>query len=70
MKDRISDYYEFIDEGLQASMGKEMLDHTFLAEGVVLVEYEGNVQIMLNYNNVEVTFNDVIVPAESYVVIQ
>ena len=70
LKDRISDYYEFIDEGLQASMGKEMLDHTFLAEGVVLVEYEGNVQIMLNYNNVEVTFNDVIVPAESYVVIQ
>jgi len=70
LKDRISDYYEFIDEGLQASMGKEMLDHTFLAEGVVLVEYEGNVQIMLNYNNVEVTVNDVIVPAESYVVIQ
>lgn len=70
LKDRISNYYNFIDEGLQASMNREMIDHTFVAEGVVLVEYEGNVQIMLNYNNAEVTINDVIVPAESYVVIQ
>lgn len=70
LKDRIETYYDFIDEGLQATIGLEMIDHTYIAEGVVLVEYEGNVQIMLNYNNVEVTVDTVIVPAESYVVIQ
>lgn len=70
LKTRMEDYYGFIDEGLTESIGLEMIDHTYVAEGVVLVEYENNVQILINYNNAEVTINTVIVPAESYVVIR
>ena len=70
LKDRMDIYYNFIDEGLQATMGLEMIDHSLVDEGVVVVEYEGDVLIYLNYNNTEVTVDDVIVPAESYVVIR
>ncbi len=70
LKTRMDDYYGFINEGLKETIGLEMIDHTYVAEGVVLVEYENNVQILLNYNNAEVTIETVIIPAESYVVIR
>ncbi|MBU1020951.1 MAG: hypothetical protein KJ847_07010, partial [Firmicutes bacterium] len=66
---RISDYYNLINYGLTATIGKEMTDHTFLAEGVSLVEYDNSTQIIINYNNVDVVVDSVIVPSQGYVVL-
>ena len=66
---RISDYYDFINEGLTSTIGSEMINHTFIAEGVVLVEYDNGVQIVLNYNDFTVTVGEYVIPAEGYEVI-
>ncbi|MBN2604331.1 MAG: hypothetical protein JXR62_00750 [Bacilli bacterium] len=66
---RIGDYYNLINEGLTATIGLEMTDHTFLAEGVSMVEYDNSTQIIINYNTVDVTIGSIIVPSQGYVVI-
>ena len=66
---RISDYYDFINDGLTSSIGSEMVDHTFIGEGIVLVEYDTGTQIIINYNDFAVTVGSVIVAAEGYEVI-
>jgi len=69
LQNRIALYYDFVNEGLMTTIGHEMVDHSFIAEGVVLVEYDDGSQIVLNYNNTEVTVDTVTVPAAGYVVI-
>lgn len=69
LKTRIASYYQDINSGLQEKIGKEMVDHTFVAEGVVVIEYNDGTQIILNYNTNQVTIDTVSVPALSYVVI-
>jgi hypothetical protein len=66
---RISNYFRFINEGLTSTIGSEMLDHTFIAPGVVLVEYDNGIQIILNYNDFAITVGEYILPAEGYEVI-
>ena len=66
---RIGNYFRFINEGLTSTIGSEMIDHTFIASGVVLVEYDNGVKIVLNYNDFAVTVGDYILPAEGYEVI-
>lgn len=69
LKTRIATYYDFLDPGLTQTIGKEMVDHSYVAEGVVLVEYDDGSQILLNYNNSAVTIETTTVPAQGYVVI-
>ena len=66
---RINDYYEFMNPGLQATIGKEMTNHLFLDVGVVLVEYDNSLQILVNYNDTEVTYMGVVIAPNDYVVI-
>ncbi|KFZ26933.1 MAG: hypothetical protein KQ78_00699 [Candidatus Izimaplasma bacterium HR2] len=66
---RIGNYFRFINEGLTSTIGSEMIDHTFIASGVVLVEYDNGVKIVLNYNDFAITVGDYILPAEGYEVI-
>ena len=66
---RISDYYDFINEGLTSTINSEMIDHTFIGEGIVLVEYSNGVQIVVNYNDFAVTVGEYVIPAEGYEVI-
>lgn len=66
---RISDYYDFINEGLTATIGNEMINHTFLGEGIVLVEYSNGIQIIINYNDFAVTVGENEISAEGYEVI-
>ncbi len=70
LQNRMDIYFNKIDAGLTNSIQKEMIDHTFLAEGVVLVEYDDASQIIINYNNEDVTVNDIVIEAVGYVVIQ
>lgn len=66
---RINDYYDFINKGLTSSIGSEMIDHTFIGEGVVLVEYDTGLKIIINYNDFAVTVGSTVVSAEGYEVI-
>jgi hypothetical protein len=66
---RISDYYNFISDGLSSTINSEMVDHTFLGEGIVLVEYDTGTQIIINYNDFAVTVGSIVVAAEGYEVI-
>lgn len=70
LQDRISDYYDTIDEGLTATINNEMVNHQFIDEGVVLVTYEDNTQIIINYNEAAYTYNAIVVAATSYEVIR
>lgn len=70
LKNRIKAYYDFIDEGFTATMGQEMVNHQFIAEGVVLVTYSGGTQIILNYNDTIYTYGSLEVSPLGYEVIQ
>jgi hypothetical protein len=69
MKSRMNIYRDFYNDGLVTTIQNEMTDHTFIADGVVLVEYDDGTQILLNYNSDLITVNDVVVDPLSYVVI-
>jgi hypothetical protein len=69
LQNRIATYYSFINEGLTATIGKEMIDHSFVAEGVVLVEYDDGTEILINYNDEYQIYDTTIIPAEGYVVV-
>ncbi len=69
LQNRMSLYKEFYTEGLSNSMHKEMVDHSFINTGVVLVEYDDGTQILLNYNTTEITEHGYTVDPQSYVVI-
>lgn len=69
LKNRIDAYYDTIEAGLSASINAEMTDHTFVAEGVVLVTFDNGTQILLNYNNASRTVDALSIPAMGYVVI-
>ncbi len=66
---RISDYYDFLNPGLGVTIGKEMTNHIFLDKGVSLVEYDNTIQILVNYNDVEIFYMGEMVPPNSYVVL-
>jgi hypothetical protein len=70
LQNRISDYYDKINAGLTATINQEMVNHQFVDEGVVLVTYEDNTQILINYNEESYTYNTVTVDASSYEVIR
>lgn len=69
LKNRMTSNKAFYTEGLSSTIQKEMIDHTFLEKGVILVEYDDGTQILLNYNKADVTVQSYNVPALGYVVI-
>jgi len=70
LKDRIQIYYDFISAGLYATMGQEMINHQYIATGIVLVTYSEGTQIILNYNKTAYDYNGLTVPALGYEVIE
>jgi hypothetical protein len=69
MQTRMRTYYDMIDDGLSATIGKEMVNHRYLAAGVVEVTYDDDTVILLNYNRTDALVGTTTVPAEGYVVI-
>jgi hypothetical protein len=69
LKNRIHQYQEFIKDGLAVSINSEMINHTFLAEGVVKVDYDNGSSIILNYNDNAVSIDSYTIPADDYVVV-
>jgi hypothetical protein len=68
LENRIRSYYDFLQEGLDSTINAEMIDHTYLAEGVVKVVYDNGTEIILNYNNADIVVDTTLIPAMGYVV--
>ena len=49
--------------------GKQIVDRTVLKEGVVKVDYEGDVSIIVNYTNYDYFFENDVVPALGYLIV-
>lgn len=69
LKQRMATYYATIDDGLSATIGNEMVNHRYVAAGVVEVTYDDDTVILINYNRTDAFVGTARVPAEGYVVI-
>ncbi len=66
LSERIDSYYQFISNGLNATIGAEMINHQYVANGVVLVTYSSGIQILLNYNQTDIVYDTITIPALGY----
>lgn len=67
LKTRMIDYQAFLESGLQVSSNQEMTNHRLVLPGVALVTY-GNTNILLNYNEIRVSYEDKTIEAGGYVI--
>jgi hypothetical protein len=56
LKNRIQSYYDFVSTGLNETIGQQMIDHQFIAEGVVKVTYAHGLVIVINYSDASYTY--------------
>jgi hypothetical protein len=68
-KKNIVDSYNYINKGLSKVEGKMITDRTVLSVGVVKVDYEGGISIIVNYTGSEYKLDGVIVPAQDYAIL-
>lgn len=66
LKERMKIYDAFLIEGLNEINGKELVDHTFLAEGVSLSKFSNGTTIITNYTNDDYDYNGTIIEAKGY----
>lgn len=67
-KGTINTVYPKVNEALMQVEGAKMTEHKVLQRGLVRVTYDNGAAIYINYNNVEITVDDVQVPALNFVV--
>jgi len=67
--DVIVSTYNTINNVLSKFEGKQIVDRTVLKEGVVKVDYEGDVSIIVNYTNYDYFFENDVVPALGYLIV-
>lgn len=68
-KKNIIDSYNYINKGLSKVEGKMIADRTVLSVGVVKVDYEGGISIIVNYTGSEYKLDGVVVHAQDYAVL-
>ncbi len=69
MKNRMALYNDFIEEGLNATIGATMINHELIDVGVSRVTYDNGIVIVCNYNSNEFHYDDLTIPSLDYVVI-
>jgi hypothetical protein len=67
LKERMANYQTVLADGLAISSNHEMTNHRFVLPGVSLVSY-GNTHMLLNYNDVSVTYEGKTIQAGGYVI--
>ena len=67
--DVIVSTYFTINEALSKVEGKQIIDRKVLKEGIVKVDYEGDVSIIVNYTNYDYYFEKNVVPTLGYLII-
>lgn len=70
MQDRMALYYDMIEAGVAVSINNEMIDHTFIDEGIVMTSYQDGTKIIINYTNTPYVYQSTTVQGSSYEVIQ
>jgi hypothetical protein len=68
-EERIVDTYNEFRNNFQIIYGKQMTYHERIEDGLVCVEYENGIQILLNYNDSVRTVDGVSIPAKGYVIL-
>ena len=58
-----------INEALSKVEGKQIIDRKLLKEGIVKVDYDGDVSIIVNYTNYDYFFENYVVPALGYLIV-
>jgi hypothetical protein len=66
LEDRIDFYYSTVNRALKEVAGREMIDHTILDAGVVLVEYDNGRKIIMNYNGSDYMYEDVKIKSKGF----
>jgi hypothetical protein len=69
LNDRIDEYYNFVNKGLGKVLGSEMINHTIIDHGIVIVEYSNGKQIVINYNDSDYLYGDVQIKAKGVVIL-
>ncbi|MEK4192859.1 DUF5696 domain-containing protein [Paenibacillus sp. FSL L8-0323] len=69
LEDRIDNYYSVVSEALNNVMGSEMINHTIIDDGVVLVEYDNGRKIVINYKDTEYRYQDVRIKSKGFVIL-
>ena len=65
-RERIITVYNEVNEALSIVRGKRIVDRDVLKFGVVLVTYEENMKLVVNYTGNDFIYEAVIVPAQGY----
>ncbi|WP_139904779.1 DUF5696 domain-containing protein [Clostridium thermarum] len=68
-KDNIAEAYAYINKALTAVEGKTIENRTVLSAGVVKVDYDNKVSIVVNYTGSDYKVDGIIVKAQDYTVI-
>jgi hypothetical protein len=69
LEDRIDNYHAVVSEALHPVLGSEMINHTILADGIVLVEYDNGRKIVINYTDREYRYQDVGIKSKGFVIL-
>ena len=68
LRSRILLQNDFLISGLSKTSGIEMTDHQFLDVGVSLSTFSNGTQIIVNYNDYDYNYNNLVIEARGYVV--
>lgn len=68
-EDRVVGVYNEFKDNLGDLYGQQMISHDFTEDNISKVGYEDGTVIYLNYNNEDVEFEGITIPAKDYVVI-
>ncbi|WP_113074300.1 DUF5696 domain-containing protein [Petrotoga sp. 9PW.55.5.1] len=66
--DIIIDTYNTVNEALSKVEGKQIMNRTVLEEGIIKVDYEGNISIILNYTSYDYFFEGQVVKSLDFLI--
>ncbi|WP_100405240.1 DUF5696 domain-containing protein [Bacillus solitudinis] len=69
LEERIDAYYNFVNEGLGKVIDSEMINHTIVDQGIVIVEYRNGKKIVINYNDSNYLYGDEEIKSKGFVIL-
>lgn len=69
LEEAVNVYYNFVNEALKDFAGKSIENRQVIQDGLVKVTYSNNKSIYVNYQNYDITVDNIVVPAKGYKVI-
>lgn len=69
-KQHILDIYNDVDAALSRVEGKKIVDRTVISLGIVKIDYEGDISIIVNYTGKNFNYKNASVPAQGYAVVE